>query len=156
MPDVVAHHLAHDAQRPPGGVQDSGLGQPGQPLQQLRRELEAHVHEGGVELPRGGGAFADGPLGDGKAMGVPDDQRFGTLRHSGMIAEVCEPAHGSFPYAARSRTLYAARSRTLYAARSRTLYAAQSGTPYAARFARVPLRPRVRLQPAPRVREEAV
>ncbi|GHA85440.1 hypothetical protein GCM10010330_44600 [Streptomyces tendae] len=36
-------------------------------------------------------------------MGVPDDQRFETVRHSWMIAEVREPTHRSFPYALRRR-----------------------------------------------------
>ncbi len=96
VPDVVAHHLAHGVQRLPGSAQDRGLGQPRQVLQELRRQLEPHKGQRRVQPAGGAASFAGGPLGQGKPVGVPDDQRCETVRHPWMIAEVCESAHRGF------------------------------------------------------------
>ncbi len=72
--DVVPGHFADSTQRAHRDVDDRLVGQPRQTLQQVRREFEAHRHQGAVELPRRDAAVPCGSCGEGEAVGVPDNQ----------------------------------------------------------------------------------
>jgi len=93
---MVADHLADRAQRPRSRVDDRALRELRQPRQQLRRQLEAHGHERGVELPCRDGTFTRGADGGGETVDVPDDQGFETVDHPGIVPEQGERAHPGF------------------------------------------------------------
>ncbi len=96
VPDVVADQLADGLQRAHGGVDHRLLRQPRQMLQKVRRELEAHGHQRGVELPRCDTSLPGRPGGGRDAVRVPDDCGFETLEHPCMIPDPRRPTHSGF------------------------------------------------------------
>ncbi|GGR15018.1 hypothetical protein GCM10010497_16630 [Streptomyces cinereoruber] len=93
---MVADQFPDGVQGAGGGRADRLLGEAGEGREEVGRELEPHGHQGGVELPGRRGAVSGGAGRDGEATGVPDDQMFEGVVHSGILPLFRTHVHAVF------------------------------------------------------------